>query len=64
MDCLDIEDTSQEKLSQFVKKQMTIGDLNGGYASMITYMLFYISMNQGTFACIVSFGLRIETDNI
>ena len=43
---------------------MTVGDLNGGYVSMITYMLFYISMNQGTFACIISFGLRIETDNI
>ena len=43
---------------------MTIEDLNGGYVSMITYMLFYISMNQGTFACIISFGLRIETDNI
>ncbi|KAF5820207.1 hypothetical protein HanXRQr2_Chr02g0086161 [Helianthus annuus] len=25
---------------------------------MITYMLFYISMNLGTFACIVLFGLR------
>ncbi|KAI5007532.1 hypothetical protein ZWY2020_051989 [Hordeum vulgare] len=24
---------------------------NDGYASMITYMLFYISMNLGTFAC-------------
>ncbi|KAF1876925.1 hypothetical protein Lal_00033850 [Lupinus albus] len=35
-----------------------VGDSNGGYASMITYMLFYISMNLGTFACIVSFGLR------
>ena len=43
---------------------MTVEELNDGYASMITYMLFYISMNQGTFACIVSFGLRIETDNI
>nr|YP_009741678.1 NADH-plastoquinone oxidoreductase subunit 2 [Calanthe delavayi]QID76357.1 NADH-plastoquinone oxidoreductase subunit 2 [Calanthe delavayi]UXN48667.1 NADH-plastoquinone oxidoreductase subunit 2 [Calanthe delavayi]UXN48681.1 NADH-plastoquinone oxidoreductase subunit 2 [Calanthe delavayi] len=32
--------------------------------SMITYMLFYISMNLGTFACIVSFGLRTGTDNI
>ncbi|KAJ6948695.1 hypothetical protein NC651_002879 [Populus alba x Populus x berolinensis] len=30
-----------------------VGDSNGGYASMITYMLFYISMNLGTFACIV-----------
>ncbi|TYG51131.1 hypothetical protein ES288_D10G232500v1 [Gossypium darwinii] len=33
-----------------------VGDSNGGYASMITYMLFYISMNLGTFACIVLFG--------
>ncbi|GFQ01996.1 NAD(P)H-quinone oxidoreductase subunit 2 b chloroplastic [Phtheirospermum japonicum] len=31
---------------------------------MITYMLFYISMNLGTFACIVLFGLRTGTDNI
>lgn len=41
-----------------------VGDSFGGYASMITYMLFYISMNLGTFACIVSFGLRTGTDNI
>nr|AMC30965.1 NADH dehydrogenase subunit 2 [Oenothera suffrutescens] len=41
-----------------------VGDANGGYASMITYMLFYISMNLGTFACIVLFGLRTGTDNI
>nr|YP_010365509.1 NADH-plastoquinone oxidoreductase subunit 2 [Pereskia aculeata]UOU85454.1 NADH-plastoquinone oxidoreductase subunit 2 [Pereskia aculeata]WRH31716.1 NADH-plastoquinone oxidoreductase subunit 2 [Pereskia aculeata] len=41
-----------------------VGDSNDGYASMITYMLFYISMNLGTFACIVSFGLRTGTDNI
>nr|YP_010329356.1 NADH dehydrogenase subunit 2 [Ribes glaciale]YP_010329371.1 NADH dehydrogenase subunit 2 [Ribes glaciale]QKV45612.1 NADH-plastoquinone oxidoreductase subunit 2 [Ribes nevadense]QKV45694.1 NADH-plastoquinone oxidoreductase subunit 2 [Ribes roezlii]QYC37104.1 NADH-plastoquinone oxidoreductase subunit 2 [Ribes odoratum]UIS24492.1 NADH dehydrogenase subunit 2 [Ribes uva-crispa]WLD06400.1 NADH-plastoquinone oxidoreductase subunit 2 [Ribes rubrum]WLD06486.1 NADH-plastoquinone oxidoreductase sub len=41
-----------------------VGDSNGGYASMITYMLFYISMNLGTFACIVPFGLRTGTDNI
>ncbi|KAL1120435.1 hypothetical protein V6Z11_D01G165200 [Gossypium hirsutum] len=41
-----------------------VGDSNSGYASMITYMLFYISMNLGTFACIVLFGLRTETDNI
>nr|YP_010982179.1 NADH-plastoquinone oxidoreductase subunit 2 [Habropetalum dawei]UZP15904.1 NADH-plastoquinone oxidoreductase subunit 2 [Habropetalum dawei] len=41
-----------------------VGDSNNGYASMITYMLFYISMNLGTFACIVSFGLRTGTDNI
>ncbi|KAE9584773.1 NAD(P)H-quinone oxidoreductase subunit 2 B [Lupinus albus] len=41
-----------------------IGDSNGGYASMITYMLFCISKNIGTFHCIVSFGLRTETYNI
>nr|YP_010163419.1 NADH-plastoquinone oxidoreductase subunit 2 [Parochetus communis]QRI61211.1 NADH-plastoquinone oxidoreductase subunit 2 [Parochetus communis] len=41
-----------------------VGDSNGGYASMITYMLFYIFMNLGTFACIVLFGLRTGTDNI
>ncbi|KAF7069849.1 LOW QUALITY PROTEIN: hypothetical protein CFC21_075421 [Triticum aestivum] len=40
-----------------------VGDSNDGYASMITYMLFYISMNLGTFACIVLFGL-LTTDNI
>ncbi|TYG86061.1 hypothetical protein ES288_A13G105200v1 [Gossypium darwinii] len=27
-------------------------DSNGGYGSMITYMMFYISMNLGTFSCI------------
>nr|YP_010988953.1 NADH-plastoquinone oxidoreductase subunit 2 [Leuzea carthamoides]YP_010988968.1 NADH-plastoquinone oxidoreductase subunit 2 [Leuzea carthamoides]WOR85555.1 NADH-plastoquinone oxidoreductase subunit 2 [Leuzea carthamoides]WOR85572.1 NADH-plastoquinone oxidoreductase subunit 2 [Leuzea carthamoides] len=41
-----------------------VGDSNDGYASMITYMLFYISMNLGTFACIVLFGLRTGTENI
>nr|YP_009755449.1 NADH dehydrogenase subunit 2 [Sinomenium acutum]QIP53871.1 NADH dehydrogenase subunit 2 [Sinomenium acutum] len=41
-----------------------VGDSNAGYASMITYMLFYISMNLGTFACIVSFGLRTGTHTI
>nr|AEX01262.1 NADH dehydrogenase subunit B [Hydrocleys martii] len=41
-----------------------VGDSNDGYASMITYMLFYISMNLGTFACIILFGLRTGTDNI
>nr|YP_009531789.1 subunit 2 of NADH-plastoquinone oxidoreductase [Leiosporoceros dussii]AXZ70886.1 subunit 2 of NADH-plastoquinone oxidoreductase [Leiosporoceros dussii] len=35
-----------------------------GYTSMITYMLFYIFMNLGTFACITLFGLRTGTDNI
>nr|YP_010160960.1 NADH-plastoquinone oxidoreductase subunit 2 [Acanthochlamys bracteata]YP_010160976.1 NADH-plastoquinone oxidoreductase subunit 2 [Acanthochlamys bracteata]QRH18466.1 NADH-plastoquinone oxidoreductase subunit 2 [Acanthochlamys bracteata]QRH18484.1 NADH-plastoquinone oxidoreductase subunit 2 [Acanthochlamys bracteata]QZR91755.1 NADH-plastoquinone oxidoreductase subunit 2 [Acanthochlamys bracteata]QZR91771.1 NADH-plastoquinone oxidoreductase subunit 2 [Acanthochlamys bracteata]UQU69463.1 NADH len=41
-----------------------VGDSNDGYASMITYMLFYIYMNLGTFACIVLFSLRTGTDNI
>ncbi|KAL3533416.1 hypothetical protein ACH5RR_006937, partial [Cinchona calisaya] len=41
-----------------------VEDSNDGYASMITYMLLYISMNLGIFACIVLFGLRTGTDNI
>ncbi|KAJ8435121.1 hypothetical protein Cgig2_020764 [Carnegiea gigantea] len=41
-----------------------VGDSNDGYASMKTYMLFYISMNLGTFTYIISFALRIETNNI
>ncbi|GKV03853.1 hypothetical protein SLEP1_g16095 [Rubroshorea leprosula] len=41
-----------------------VGDSNGGYVSIITYMLLYISMNLGTFACIVLFGLRTGTNNI
>ncbi|KAJ8427061.1 hypothetical protein Cgig2_006738 [Carnegiea gigantea] len=41
-----------------------VRDSNNGYASMITYMLFYISMHLGTFAYIGLFGLCIETDNI
>ncbi|KAI5015374.1 hypothetical protein ZWY2020_056764 [Hordeum vulgare] len=41
-----------------------VGDSNDGYPSMITYMLFHISMNLGTFACIILFGLRTGTDNI
>ncbi|GFQ04405.1 NAD(P)H-quinone oxidoreductase subunit 2 b chloroplastic, partial [Phtheirospermum japonicum] len=39
----------------YVIIRIIIGDSNDGYASMITYMLFYISMNLGTFACIVLF---------
>ena len=35
-----------------------VGDSNGGYASMITYLLLYIYMNLVTFACIVSFGFK------
>nr|ABR13956.1 NDH-B1 [Thuja plicata] len=39
-------------------------DSINGYASVITYMLLYIFMNLGTFACIVLFSLRTGTDNI
>ena len=31
---------------------------------MITFMMFYISMNLGNFSCIVSFCLRTGTNNI
>ena len=49
---------------RYVIIEIIVGNSNGGYASMITYMLFYISMNLRTFACIVSFGLRTGIDNI
>nr|QKV47325.1 NADH-plastoquinone oxidoreductase subunit 2 [Nephrolepis cordifolia] len=39
-------------------------DPENGYASMITYTFIYILMNLGTFARIISFGLRTGTDNI
>lgn len=35
-----------------------------GYTSMIIYILFYIFMNLGTFACVILFGPRTGTDNI
>lgn len=46
---------------------LIIGIITGnfdGYASMIVYLLFYIFMNLGTFACIILLGLRTGTDNI
>ena len=46
---------------EYVIIEIIIEDLNGGYASMITYMFFYISMNLKTFTCIV---LLVEIDNI
>jgi len=48
----------------YVMIGLIVGDSNGGYASMITYMFLYISMNLGTFACVVLFGLRTGTENI
>uniref|UniRef100_A0A1Y3BXQ3 Putative NADH:quinone oxidoreductase/Mrp antiporter, membrane subunit n=1 Tax=Helianthus annuus TaxID=4232 RepID=A0A1Y3BXQ3_HELAN len=44
--------------------QTSMKHSNDGYASMITYMLFYILHESGTFACIVLFGLRTGTENI
>nr|YP_010881491.1 NADH-plastoquinone oxidoreductase subunit 2 [Pellia neesiana]WIA68569.1 NADH-plastoquinone oxidoreductase subunit 2 [Pellia neesiana]WIA68655.1 NADH-plastoquinone oxidoreductase subunit 2 [Pellia neesiana]WIA68741.1 NADH-plastoquinone oxidoreductase subunit 2 [Pellia neesiana] len=44
-----------------------IGVITGnlsGYTSMCIYILFYIFMNLGTFACVISFGSRTGTDNI
>nr|YP_009925624.1 NADH-plastoquinone oxidoreductase subunit 2 [Phlegmariurus carinatus]QNH82370.1 NADH-plastoquinone oxidoreductase subunit 2 [Phlegmariurus carinatus] len=37
---------------------------SNGYTSVVTYMLFYIFMNLGTFACIILFSSRTGTDNI
>ncbi|KAL2942424.1 NAD(P)H-quinone oxidoreductase subunit 2 B chloroplastic [Bienertia sinuspersici] len=52
------------KLSPALPINGLLTESNDEYASVITYMLFYISMNLVTFACIVLSGLRIETDNI
>ena len=49
---------------EYVIIKIIVGDSNGGYASMITYMLFYIYMNLGIFSCIVSFNLCTRTNNI
>jgi NAD(P)H-quinone oxidoreductase subunit 2 len=35
-----------------------------GYASMIIYLITYIFMNLGAFACVIIFGLRTGTDQI
>nr|YP_005352923.1 NADH-plastoquinone oxidoreductase subunit 2 [Mankyua chejuensis]ADZ47955.1 NADH-plastoquinone oxidoreductase subunit 2 [Mankyua chejuensis]AJJ48585.1 NADH dehydrogenase subunit 2 [Mankyua chejuensis] len=40
------------------------GNSTDRYASVVTYMLIYIFMNLGVFACITLFGLRTGTDNI
>lgn len=41
-----------------------IANNSNGYSSMIIYTFFYIFMNLGTFACVISFSLRTGTDNI
>lgn len=44
--------------------RINIGDSNHGYASMITYIMFFISMNIGAFAYIISVGVHTGTYNI
>jgi NADH:ubiquinone oxidoreductase subunit 2 (subunit N) len=61
---LDITQTSMKHMLayssigqiRYVIIAIIVGDWNDGYASVINYILFYISMNLGTFACIVLFG--------
>ena len=47
-----------------IRYVIILGDSDDVYASMITYMMFYISLNLVTFSCIALFGLNTETDNI
>jgi len=39
-------------------------DTEAGYASMIYYLLVYLFMNMGAFACVILFALRSGTDEI
>ncbi|NEQ80169.1 MAG: NAD(P)H-quinone oxidoreductase subunit N [Moorea sp. SIO2I5] len=41
-----------------------IAGTQAGYASMIFYMLVYLFMNLGAFACVILFTLRTGTDQI
>jgi NAD(P)H-quinone oxidoreductase subunit 2 len=41
-----------------------IAGTSDGYASMIIYLITYIFMNLGAFACVIIFGLRTGTDQI
>jgi NAD(P)H-quinone oxidoreductase subunit 2 len=41
-----------------------ISGTSDGYASMIIYLITYIFMNLGAFACVIIFGLRTGTDQI
>jgi NAD(P)H-quinone oxidoreductase subunit 2 len=44
-----------------------IGIINGntfGYTPVVLYMLIYIFMNTGAFACLIALGLRTGTDQI
>lgn len=41
-----------------------IAGTDNGYASMIYYLLIYLFMNLGAFACVILFSLRTGTDQI
>jgi NAD(P)H-quinone oxidoreductase subunit 2 len=47
----------------FVIIGMIIGT-DAGYASMVFYLLIYLFMNLGAFACVILFSLRTGTDRI
>lgn len=49
---------------RYVIIEINVENSNNGYTNMITYILFYISMNLEIFTCIILFSLRIGTDNI
>ena len=39
-------------------------DSSDGYASLVVYLLIYLFMNLGAFACVILFGLRTGSDQI
>nr|YP_009033735.1 subunit 2 of NADH-plastoquinone oxidoreductase [Roya anglica]YP_009256897.1 subunit 2 of NADH-plastoquinone oxidoreductase [Roya obtusa]AHZ11118.1 subunit 2 of NADH-plastoquinone oxidoreductase [Roya anglica]ANI25926.1 subunit 2 of NADH-plastoquinone oxidoreductase [Roya obtusa] len=41
-----------------------VAGTSDGYASIITYLITYMFMNLGAFACVIIFGLRTGTDQI
>ncbi|MGB8698405.1 MAG: NAD(P)H-quinone oxidoreductase subunit N [Thermosynechococcaceae cyanobacterium] len=47
----------------FVMIGMVIGT-EAGYASMVFYLMIYLFMNLGAFACVILFSLRTGTDQI
>ncbi|NJK35157.1 MAG: NAD(P)H-quinone oxidoreductase subunit N [Oscillatoriales cyanobacterium SM2_2_1] len=47
----------------FVMLGMVV-DTEAGYASMVFYLLIYLFMNMGAFACVILFAARTGTDQI
>lgn len=47
----------------FLLMGLTCGT-SDGYSSMVVYMLLYIFMNLGAFACVIVFGLKTGSDQI